>query len=126
MKEIVPYTEAELKLLKLIGRDMADDIPDQHEKEAEFVISRSVQYDGYEGKYTGWMLQGKMHGKGRLVSKMWGGSRYDGLWKDHTMHGKGRLMRYNGAYAYQGMWANDKRSSPMTEYFASGEVKKLL
>ena len=125
MKDIVPYTEAHLKLLQVIGSDIADDIPDEHEEDAEFVISRSGK-DRYgdQGRYTGWMRNGKMNGRGTFILDG-DGDRFDSTWKDDMMHGTGRWMGGDGSWATQGACANDDWVSPWTSYTIDGTVRKF-
>ena len=124
IKDLVPYSEVHLKLLKVIGSDIADDIPDEHEEDAEFVISRNAEeVNGYKGKYTGWMRKGLLHGRGTFIDV--DGDRSDGTWKDGMMNGTGRFMKCDGSRAWQGNYANGKTSSPMLEYRINGEVNTV-
>ena len=123
MKDIAPYTEAHQKLLEKIGFDIADQIPDEHEADAEFVIARDMKHWGSGGKYTGWIRNGQMNGKGTFANDINGG-RFDGIWKDGLMQGTGRFMWYDGWYAEQATFANSKPLKPVTRYESSGEVTK--
>ena len=123
MKEIVPYSYAEQKVVNKLVVDIADDIPDEHEEDAEFVTARTVEY-GSGGEYTGWMWKEKMHGRGTL-RYVWGGqSRYDGLWKNGGREGVGRDMC--SEYALQGVWMNNTRSEGMMKHHMDGDVEKLV
>ena len=54
-----------------------------------------------EGDYTGDLVEGAPHGKGKLV---WdSGATYDGEWKDGYRHGKGTLTWTNNTI-YEGDW----------------------
>ena len=127
MKEILPYNDKQMKLLQVIGFDIADDIPDEHEEDAEFVISRTVEYRGRKGQYTGWMKNGNMEGKGTLIygdgSYSW---RYDGLWKAGKSQGMGRDMRDDGEGAYQGVFSNDTFTNGMSAFDIHGKIKKYV
>ena len=124
MRDVVPYTEIHQKLLEKIGFDIADDIPDEHEEDAEFVISRSVEYRFGTGKYTGWMRNGLMNGKGTFIADE-NGDRFDSLWKDSLMHGTGRFMWGNGIWAEQGACADDTWAKPRKQYHADGLVLEV-
>jgi hypothetical protein len=62
---------------------------------------------GVTGLYTGYMRNGKRHGKGTI--KWSNGQEYNGEWKDDKRHGTG-FMSYNMNYSmYDGEWKDDKR-----------------
>ena len=69
----------------------------------EVVLSHELS-DGR--KYSGPLIDGKMHGKGGLVFP--NGNRYAGEFKDGEMHGKGLLIYANGDH-YKGDFAHGLR-----------------
>ena len=127
MKEIVPYSEGMKKMIGKIGRDVTDDIQDEHEENAEFVSGKQVEYDrDKNARYTGWVWKGTMHGRGTLQYEYGGNPmRYDGLWRFGSTHGKGRLIHDKGNYACQGEWENDdKETEGMMWYYSSGLIQR--
>ena len=127
MRQIVPYSEALKKLIKKIGVDIADDIPDEHEEDAEFVISQ--EDEGEEGgKYTGWMRNGKKHGRGTLVGYYISSDdlsrRYDGLWRKGKREGKGREVTEDGSLACEGIWKNNDITEGMMNYDIDGNASQ--
>lgn len=95
------------------------------------------------GTYTGELVDGLMHGQGKLVWNSgrtyegswaggqmdgWGvmtwedGSWYEGEWKDGERNGQGTYTWSNGA-VYRGQWAGGKRSGQGTLTFANGTVQ---
>ena len=124
MKDIVPYPPKFKKILELIGFDIADDIPDEHEEDTEFVIShRSEDADGTEGVYTGWMKKNLMHGRGTMLFDS--GYRYDGMWKSGRFHGRGRFLWYDGSSATQSTYDNNGSTEGMMEFSSNGRVEKF-
>ena len=126
MRDIVPYSEKTRKFIQMyvFGGDFTNEIADEHEPGSEFVTARADE-DG--GQYTGWMLNGKKHGRGTLDNfrnrEGFGNSRYDGMWKHGVKHGKGRLVTGDSVMAYQGTWINDSKDSEgMKFYTSSGQV----
>eukprot|EP01017_Pseudomicrothorax_dubius_P048293 TRINITY_DN8765_c0_g2_i3.p1 TRINITY_DN8765_c0_g2~~TRINITY_DN8765_c0_g2_i3.p1 ORF type:complete len:177 (-),score=48.14 TRINITY_DN8765_c0_g2_i3:162-653(-) len=56
--------------------------------------------------YTGTMLNGQRHGKGKFCYAE--GGMYEGEWKNGTMEGYGKLLYISGKLAYEGQWKDDK------------------
>ena len=54
------------------------------------VFVKDKTYQGQNGTdtYTGYLLNEKMHGKGKY--KWASGEIYDGEWKDHSRNGRGK------------------------------------
>ena len=54
--------------------------------------------------YKGQWLNGKRHGRGKLLLKS--GRVYEGNWQNGVGHGKGRMIQKKGR-VYEGDWVND-------------------
>lgn len=82
---------------------------------------------GTSGEYTGIVLNGKRHGKGRMLYI--NGDIYDGYWDNDKRHGKGRMMYVSGTI-YEGEWKNNYKHGKVENYkneFGSiykGDIKK--
>lgn len=71
------------------------------------------------GIYTGYLVDGFFHGKGKMV---WNnGSSYDGDWDHGTIHGSGTYI-YSDGGKYVGQFQNGKRHSYGTYFFPNGAV----
>jgi hypothetical protein len=67
-----------------------------------------IATQGQEGKFTGYMLNGKPDdSNGTYVADA--GWKYVGAWKDGKMHGQGTLSWGDEGYMYVGQWKNGKR-----------------
>ena len=83
-------------------------------------------YTGYvtdrntgSGTYTGYLVDGILHGKGKMV---WNnGSSYDGDWNHGKVHGNGTYI-YSDGGTYAGQFQNGSRHGYGTYYFPSGAV----
>lgn len=65
----------------------------------------TIEYD--DGRvYTGEVVDGKRHGKGKLVWR--NGDIYEGDWRDDKRHGKG-IFVWTSGNLYEGDWRNDER-----------------
>ena len=92
-KELLQKPEWILNLIsQKIGFDIADDIPDEHEEDAEFVIEQDatlpLKSGALKGKYTGWKRKGEFNGRGVFTSndlKL----LIEGRWRDGKQHGIG-------------------------------------
>jgi len=77
--------------------------------------------DGRTWTYTGGILNGLEHGKGKLV---WSdGAVYEGDWAGGNEHGKGKSTFADGS-CYEGDWANGLRHGKGKFTFANGEVNE--
>ena len=71
------------------------------------------------GTYTGYLVDGFFHGKGKMV---WdSGSSYDGDWNHGSVHGSGTYI-YSDGGTYVGQFQNGSRHGYGTYYFPNGNV----
>ena len=113
-----------------IGFDIADDIPDEHEEDAEFVTDRTMSLalisGAVEGRYTGWMLKGRLNGRGFF----WSTSKnmlIEGRWKDGKQQGLGWKFEHLNGYGscILGHWKEGHYTNGM-DYFSDrgkGDIK---
>ena len=69
------------------------------------------------GKYNGYTLNGKLHGKGTFSWK--NGSKYTGDWLNNKIHGQGTLIESNGN-KYSGNFVYDNKEGQGTYTFSNG------
>lgn len=127
MSDFFHYTESQHKLIEYAtGIDFTNYIRDEHEEDAEFVTDHVVTYrNDKNARYTGWMRQEKMEGRGTLFFEFLGQRRrYDGMWKKHRMHGKGRCMEEERGLVRQGEFDDDNWANGAMEYSMTGSVRK--
>ncbi|KAN0036811.1 hypothetical protein ACTFIV_002124 [Dictyostelium citrinum] len=80
--------------------------------------------------YLGYFVNGKKHGKGRLISVS--GCQYDGDWKDDMHDGFGRFDENDKQISYQGEWKENERhgkgilSDPKSEIKGIWEHDQLI
>lgn len=72
-----------------------------------------------DGVYTGDLVAGIRHGKGKMVWKS--GNSYEGEWVNGKMHGKGLYLKSNGD-SYNGDWVENKITGYGIYSFAGGDV----
>ena len=107
-----------------IGFDIADDIPDEHEEDAEFVseqVTLPLKSGAREGTFTGWKRNGAYNGRGVFTSKdqmLF----IEGRWANGQQHGIGwKFERYKTDDAcILGHWKFGGYSSDMTYFDNNG------
>ena len=80
-----------------------------------FVTDRNTS----SGTYTGYLVDGFFHGKGKMVWNS--GGSYDGDWNHGKIHGNGTYI-YSDGGKYVGQFQNSKRHNYGTYYFPNGAV----
>ena len=80
-------------------------------------------YDIENNEYSGGMLLGKKHGKGRNVY-VHDGTIYVGEYKNDQKHGKGNLFSSDNLYLSDGDWKNDKLDGEAS--FVSPDIGKYV
>ena len=109
-----------------IGFDIADDIPDEHEEDAEFVFEQALtlalKSGALDGLYTGWRWKGKLHGRGFFWSKD-KKVLIEGRWRDGKQYGIGWKFEQLKAFddCIMGYWKDGEYSNGMSYFKSKGE-----
>ena len=124
MKEIVPYTDDEKKVIDgTVKEDVSDSIFPVRNPAATFVVAQAMKLDDDEGWYTGWWFGGKADGRGTWRRKD-GKTRFDATWKNGVEHGTGRWMRSEtegiyGEAIQEGKYENGSYADGVKRYHLS-------
>ena len=93
MKDFVPYTDGEKKVIDgAVKEDVSDTISPVHSPDAIFVFAQEMELNGQDGWYTGWWYGGAADGRGTWWRKD-GKERIDATWKNGVEHGTGRYIQ---------------------------------
>ena len=109
------------------GNEITGDIsPESADKSKTESVSRPVYVENIMGKdggigyvYTGYTLDGKRHGNGKI--KWADGETYEGEWLNGNRHGQGKHIYVSGG-VYEGQWADDKMDGKGKAIYAGGRV----
>lgn len=75
---------------------------------------------GTSGEYIGYVVDGKRHGRGKMMYTT--GDIYDGEWHEDKRHGQGKMRYTDGTY-YDGEWKNNLKDGKAKRYrYANGNI----
>lgn len=89
------------------------------QKEIDSYTGFVTDRDTGSGIYTGYLVDGFFHGKGKMIWNS--GGSYDGDWDHGTIQGSGTYI-YSDGGKYVGQFQNGKRHSYGTYFFPNGAV----
>lgn len=112
------------RLAKAIGQDLGNE-----NEEIKKILQDAMLHNNSVRKityangdvYEGSILNGKRHGKGKLISKS--GDIYEGDWQNDKKHGKGKQI-YKAGGVYEGEFKNDAVNGYGTFTDSKGRVLK--